>query len=120
MSAFGTSYSFQAVDSPTDHVFIQSLGINNVGAFAGYSGDRSNLQNEGFTLVLPSTFASENFPRSAQTQVVGINNVFTGGVFEMVRFYIDSTSAQVPKTGHLADLHIEGDSSVFAALATSL
>ena len=82
----------------------------------------------GFLVCTPmSAFAmsysfqtSENFPRSTQTQWVGINNVLTGSVFETVGFCIDSTSAQVPKTPHLADLHIEGARSAFAAPATGV
>ncbi len=30
--------------------------------------------NKGFTLTLPSTFMPENYPASAQTQIIGIDN----------------------------------------------
>jgi hypothetical protein len=120
MSAFATSYSFQTVISPADPNFTRLLGINNASTIAGHSRDGINLPNEGFTLVLPNTFASENFPRSTQTQVVGLNNVLAGGVFETVGFYIDSTSAQVPKTAHLADFRIDSARSAFTAPATGL
>jgi probable HAF family extracellular repeat protein len=40
--------------------------------------------NKGFTLSLPSSFVDENFPNSAQTQVIGINNSD-----DTVGFYID-------------------------------
>lgn len=120
MSAVATSHCFETAISPADPNFTQLLGINNASTLAGYSGDGINLPNEGFTLVLPNVFASENFPRSTQTQEAGLNNVLTGGVFGTVRFYIDSPSAQVPKTAHVADLHIEGDRSAFAVPATGL
>ena len=120
MSTFAISYSFQTVISPADPNYTQLLGINNASTITDDSGDGINLPNEGFTLVLPNVFASENFPRSTQTQEAGLNNVLTGGVFGTVGFYIDSPSAQVPKTAHVADLHIEGDRSAFAAPATGL
>jgi hypothetical protein len=120
MSAFATSYSSQTVISPADPNLTQRLGINNATTIADYSGDGINLPNKGFTLVLPNTFTSGDSPRSTQAQVVGINNVLTSGVFETVGFSIDSTSAQVPKTAHVADLRIQGARSAFAAPATGL
>jgi hypothetical protein len=65
--------------------FTQLLGINNDGKIAGYHGSGApGHPNKGFTLTLPKDFDSENFPNSAQTQVVGINNLgHTGG------FYVD-------------------------------
>jgi len=120
MSAVATSHCFETAISPADPNFTQLLGVNNASTLAGYSGDGINLPNERFTLVLPNTFASENFSRSTQTQVVGLNKFLTGGVFETVGFYIDSTGAQVPKTAHVADLYIEGGRSAFAAPATGL
>jgi len=121
MSAFATSYSFQTVISPVkDPNFTQLLGINNASTVAGHSGDGIDLPNEGVTQVLLNTLGSKNFPRATQTQVVGLNNVLTAGVFETVGFYIDSTSAQVPKTAHLADFHIDSARGVFTARATGL
>jgi len=120
MSAFATSYSFQTVISPADPNYTQLLGINNASTITDDSGDGINLPNMGVTLVLPNTFTSKTFPRSTQTQVVGINNVLTGGLFETVGFHIDSTSAQAPKTAHVADFHIEGARSAFASPATGL
>jgi len=116
VSAFAISYSFQMVISPAEPNFTQLLGMTIV----GYSGDGINLPKDGFTVLLPNTSTSKNFPRSTQTQVVGINKVLTGGVFETVGFYIDSTGPQVPKTAHLAARHIEGVRSAFAAPATGL
>jgi hypothetical protein len=84
MSAWADGYSFQTVQNPNDTAFTQLLGVNNSGVIAGYWGDGTSVPNHGFTLVLPNTFTSENFPGSVQTQVVGING---GGV--TVGFYID-------------------------------
>ncbi len=79
-------YSFQPLASPHDKTFTQLLGINDHQAIAGYdgSGQTPKTPNKGFTLALPSHFTSENYPHSAQTQVIAINNWGdTGG------FYVD-------------------------------
>jgi hypothetical protein len=67
-------YSFQTVIDPADTHFTQLLGINNMGTIAGYFGDGTIVDNNGFTLVLPSAFTPENPAGAVQTQVVGINN----------------------------------------------
>jgi uncharacterized membrane protein len=87
--ADGTTYTFQTVISPGDPAFTQLLGINNSQTIAGYFGDGTIVPNNGFTLVLPSSFTPENFPGAVQTQVVGIN-----GAGETVGFYIDSMGVQ--------------------------
>ncbi len=71
---------------PTDPRFTQLLGVNDHGIIAGYHGDEGteNTPNKGFTLELPANFSDENFPESAQTQVVGIDN---NG--DTVGFFID-------------------------------
>ncbi len=80
-----SSYNFQTVISPGDPAFTQLLGINNAGTIAGYYGDGTVVPNNGFTLVLPNSYTSENFPAAAQTQAIGINNTgWTDG------FYVDS------------------------------
>jgi branched-chain amino acid transport system substrate-binding protein len=82
-------YRFQAIASPHDPTFTQLLGINNRQVIAGYDGSGQTVNgllrpNMGFTLALPSNMRAENFPHSAQTQVIGINNQDeTGG------FYVD-------------------------------
>jgi hypothetical protein len=84
-SAFAQqSYSFRNVVFGDPNVsFTQLLGINNNGVIAGYHNFQ---QNKGFTLVLPTSFTSENFPNSMMTQVIGINNsVTTDG------FYVDNS-----------------------------
>ncbi|MGH9356475.1 MAG: hypothetical protein ACRD10_10125 [Terriglobia bacterium] len=83
------TYNFQSVSNPNDVTFTQLLGINNASTIAGYFGSgATGHPNQGFTLTLPNSFTPENFPGSAQTQVIGINNagnttgfyVDTGGV----------------------------------------
>jgi hypothetical protein len=74
-------FSFRTVIFPGD-TFTQLLGINDFEVIAGYHG--ANV-NKGFVFTFPDTFTPENFPNSAQTQVIGINNRgFTDG------FYIDN------------------------------
>lgn len=70
------AYSFTSIASPSDPTFTQLLGINKAGAIAGYFGSGADAKhpNKGFTLGLPQTFSAENYPNSAQTQVIGINN----------------------------------------------
>ena len=83
-SAFAQSYSFRPVVNPNEPTvgFTQLLGINNHDVIAGYHNFNTN---QGFTLVLPNTFATENFPNSAMTQVIGINNSLTTD-----GFYVDN------------------------------
>ena len=82
-SAFAQTYNFQRVIFPDQNApFTQLLGINNNGVIAGYHNFN---QNQGFTLVLPNAFTTENFPNSMMTQVIGINNVLT-----TAGFYVDA------------------------------
>lgn len=82
-----TNFAFQNVSFPGDPRFTQLLGINEHNVIAGYHGDENTemTPNKGFTLTLPSNFTDENFPNSAQTQVIGINN---DG--DTVGFYVDA------------------------------
>ena len=74
-------FTFRTVIFPDD-TFTQLLGINDFQVIAGYHG--ANV-NKGFVFTFPNNFTPENFPNSAQTQVIGINNRgFTDG------FYIDA------------------------------
>ena len=84
-SAFAQqTYSFRKVAFGDPNVsFTQLLGINNSGVIAGYHNFQ---QNQGFTLVLPNSFSSENFPNSMMTQVIGINNKMTTD-----GFYVDNS-----------------------------
>src|SRR5260370_26132650 len=80
ISARENRFSFQTVIFPDD-TFTQLLGINDFEVIAGYHGA---IVNKGFVFTFPNNFTPENFPNSAQTQVIGINNrAFTDG------FYID-------------------------------
>lgn len=82
-------YSFHKVASPKDPTFTQLLGINSGNTIAGYFGSgAAGHPNKGFTLSLPNNYTSENYPNSAQTQVIAIDNRGdTGG------FYIDNGGA---------------------------
>jgi hypothetical protein len=84
----GTSYAFETLNNVGDPAFNQLLGINNAGVIAGYFGDGAIQPNQGYTLVPPSSYTSENYPSSVQTQVVGINN--GGPPATTVGFYIDA------------------------------
>jgi probable HAF family extracellular repeat protein len=83
-SAFAQqTYSFRRVVFGDPNVsFTQLLGINNNDVIAGYHNFQQNM---GFTLVLPTSFTSENFPNSMMTQVIGINNRLTTD-----GFYVDN------------------------------
>ena len=73
------SFTVQTVQFPTDPTFTQLLGINNSGTIAGFHGA---MTAQGFTLKLPGTFTTENFPGAAQTMVTGINqNGDTVGIY---------------------------------------
>lgn len=72
------SYHFRTLDNGSDPTFNVLLGINNHGKIAGYygSGARSH-PNKGYLLLPPygsARYLAENFPRSAQTQVTGLND----------------------------------------------
>lgn len=77
-NAGATTYTFQTLDNQTDPTFNQLLGINNSGTIAGYYGVGTLTNpNKGYTLAPPygqANYTNENFPASAQTQVIGINN----------------------------------------------
>ena len=72
-----TTYTFTDVINPADPTFNQELGINNSGVIAGYNGSGvPGHPNQGYTTSTANltSFTSENFPGSVQTQVTGINN----------------------------------------------
>ncbi len=85
-SAFAQNYTFQTVNNPhdTNDPFTQLLGINNSMYIAGY---HNFFSNQGFVLTLPMQFATENYPNSMMTQVIGINNSLTTS-----GFYVDNNS----------------------------
>ncbi len=82
-------YAFQDIINPGDVTFNQELGINSSGEIAGYFGSGAmGHPNQGYTTTAPYTsFTSENFPGSVQTQVTGINDAGT-----TVGFWSDSNN----------------------------
>jgi hypothetical protein len=81
------NFAFQRIDNSADPTFNQLLGINNSDAIAGYFGSgMAGHPNKGYTLHV--TYRNENFPGSAQTQVIGLNNENT-----TVGFWVNSAGA---------------------------
>ena len=75
-----TNYTFTTLDDQADPTFNQLLGINGHHVIAGYFGSGADAQhpNKGYVLKPPygqANYTNENFPGSAQTQVVAINNI---------------------------------------------
>ena len=80
------TYTFRTLDNAKDPTFNQLLGINDHNRIAGYFGSGVHGHpNKGYLLSSPlgsPTYHAENFPRSAQTEVFGINdNGVTVGLF---------------------------------------
>jgi hypothetical protein len=78
-AASAAAYTFTTLDDRADPTFNQLLGINGHHVIVGYFGSGADAQhpNKGYVLKPPygqGDYTSENFPGSAQTQVVGINN----------------------------------------------
>ena len=74
------NYLFTTLNNQADPTFNQLLGINNAGIISGYFGSGADAQhpNKGYVLMPPysqSNYVNENFPGSAQTQVVAIDNI---------------------------------------------
>ncbi len=63
-------YNITFVPDPTGTGFINLLGINDSGTIAGFD---NGVANQGFTLTLPSSFTTVNFPGAASSMVTGIN-----------------------------------------------
>src|SRR5581483_8971936 len=99
VTAWAGTYSFQTIDNTGDPNFNQLLGINNAGTIAGYFGDGMGMvPNNGYTWTKAGGFTAENFPGSAQTQVVAINNVGVSppvgpAVYNTAGFYVDNAGA---------------------------
>jgi uncharacterized membrane protein len=75
-------YGFENIAFPGD-TFTQLLGINDADVIAGY---HNQAVNQGFTLNLPNSFTSENFPTGVLgTQVTGINDLG-----DTAGFYVDN------------------------------
>ena len=89
-AAGSSTYTFQTLNNSGDPNFNQLLGVNNSKTIVGYFGDGTVQPNQGYTLSSPYTsslYTNENFPGSAQTQVVGINNSTTPTT---VGFWVDA------------------------------
>jgi hypothetical protein len=85
-SIMAGGFQFLTLNNRHDLTFNQLLGINNEGVIAGYFGSgEAGHPNKGYLLRPPwarNDFSNENFPGSAQTQVVGLNdNGITVGFF---------------------------------------
>ncbi len=63
-------YNLTFVPDPTGTGFINLLGINDSGTIAGFD---NGVTNQGFTLTLPSSFTTVNYPGAASSMVTGIN-----------------------------------------------
>jgi hypothetical protein len=76
--ALAGSYQVLTLNNKRDITFNQLLGINNDGIIVGYFGSgAAGHPNKGYVLLPPFAqrdFFNENFPGSAQTQVIGIND----------------------------------------------
>jgi hypothetical protein len=77
-STVASSYQVVTLNNHRDLTFNQLLGINNEGVIAGYFGSgAAGHPNKGYQLLPPfaqGDFRNENFPRSVQTQVTGLND----------------------------------------------
>ena len=85
--------AFLTVINPADPTFNQLLGINDGGRVAGYFGSGADAAhpNKGYQVRSDydrDDFTNENVPGSAQTQVVGINDLGT-----TVGFSVDGNGA---------------------------
>ena len=90
LPASAQTYTYQTINNSTDPAFNQLLGINNSHTIVGYDGDGTVVPNKGYSIAPPygsSAYTNENFPGSAQTQVVGINNNSSPTT---VGFYVDN------------------------------
>ncbi len=90
VNSYSATYTFQKLDNTADPTFNQLLGINDAGVIGGYFGSGSAQNpNKGYTFAPPygpTSYTNENFPGSAQTQVVGINNLASPTT---VGFFVD-------------------------------
>jgi hypothetical protein len=75
-----TTYNFSTLNDQNDPTFNQLLGINSHNVISGYFGSGADAQhpNKGYLIKAPygqANYTDENFPGSAQTQVVGLNDL---------------------------------------------
>lgn len=78
MRNLAANYQVITRNNNRDLTFNQLLGINNEGVIAGYFGSgAAGHPNKGYVLLPPFSqrnYFNENFPRSVQTQVTGLND----------------------------------------------
>ena len=87
-------FSYTTINNPADttlqpQTFNQLLGINNAGVIAGYFGDGTVVNNNGFTYN-GGTFTAQNVSGADQTQVVAINNTMTNGTYQTAGFWVNN------------------------------
>ena len=79
LPAASSKYVFSTLDNQNDPTFNQLLGINSHNVISGYFGSgATGHPNKGYLINAPygqANYVNENFPNSAQTQVVGLNNL---------------------------------------------
>src|SRR5271165_6088381 len=77
-SSSPAALTFVTINNPKDLTFNQLLGVNDKGKIVGYFGSgASGHPNRGY-FVRPkdyTRFKNQDYPGSAQTQVVAVNNV---------------------------------------------
>jgi hypothetical protein len=102
-------YQFQTINDNADPTFNQLLGINKSGQIAGYFGSgvpvgNAGHPNQGYLLnpsggqYPQSGFTLMNYPKSAQTQDVGINNAGT-----LVGFWSDMNNPMMGNNAPVND-----------------
>jgi hypothetical protein len=73
------NFTFMTINNPADPTFNQLMGINNAGTICGsYGSGAPGHPMQGYCVTPPyaqANFVSENYPGSAQTQVVAIDNI---------------------------------------------
>src|SRR5579863_4835411 len=74
MGAGHVGYGFRTLDDTADPTFNQLLGINDDGLIAGYFGSGAQGHPNMGYLLNGTSYQSQNFPGSVQTQVTGLNN----------------------------------------------
>jgi hypothetical protein len=97
-AASAINYRFATVGDNKDAAFNQLLGVNDQQVIAGYFGSGQTVNgvlspNRGYTIVPPYAqvnFRKENFPRSVQTQVTGLNDSTT-----TVGFYVNGAGDNI-------------------------
>jgi hypothetical protein len=120
-TAAAAAFTFVTLNNNADPTFNQLLGINNHEQIAGYYGSGApGHPNKGYVLVPPykqSDYVNENYPGSAQTQVVAITDAYNTAGFWIdanginrgfIRWHGAFTSYSSPHGGNSNVLQILG------------